>query len=219
MELINVSQTPFPGWSSAHRRTAAHLGCLNSASENAWNKANVYSPVLFILTNTISFYTAGGKEKGTKKKKRIFVLSELLSNVKNWKGEINSLRSGSRVKLAEKAISVLSILPLGLKSKPAPASTSSPSPRDADSLWHQSRCPTVLYATEYFRLGEAELRWAKSSWSEKNYPLQAMTFFIIKLDVRWANNFHLSASTETIYFCIFSCLTVHGLCGHICFHR
>lgn len=89
--LTNVSQTLFPGWFSAQKihSTTAHLSCLNSASENVWRRTNVCRPVLFILTNTISFYTSGGKEKGTKEKK-IFVFSQLLSNIENWKGTINS---------------------------------------------------------------------------------------------------------------------------------
>lgn len=53
--------------SSAQKIPAALLSCLNSASENVWNRGNVCSAMLFILTNTISFYTAGGGKQGEQK--------------------------------------------------------------------------------------------------------------------------------------------------------
>ena len=72
MQLTNVSQTQVAGWFSAHRLTTVYLFCLNSALENVWNTGNVYSPVLFILINTISFCTAGRKEKGIKNRESLF---------------------------------------------------------------------------------------------------------------------------------------------------
>lgn len=78
---------------------------------------NVFSPMLFVLTNTISFYTAGkisfytagGKEKGTTlthtrthhSTPHIIVLSKLLSDVYHWKGKINSHSSLEKQQLGE----------------------------------------------------------------------------------------------------------------------
>ena len=72
MQLTNVSQTQVAEWFSAYSLTTVYLFCLNSALEKVWNTGSVYSPVLFILANTISFCTAGRKEKGIKKRESSF---------------------------------------------------------------------------------------------------------------------------------------------------
>lgn len=169
--------------------TAVHFSCVNSASENVWNRGNVYSPVLFILINTISFYTAGRKEKGAiaattiKKKKweRIFVLSLLLSNVKTEQGKLTPiplLRSSSRVKLTGKAITVLFVLLLGLMPKPGQVHLKPFSQRSKIFL-----TPVRINCITCYKISEGSgHRWVKSSWGEKNYLVQTMAFFITKLD-------------------------------------
>ena len=72
MQLTNVSQTQVAEWFSAYSLTTVYLFCLNSALEKVWNTGSVYSPVLFILANTISFCTAGRKEKGIKRRESLF---------------------------------------------------------------------------------------------------------------------------------------------------
>lgn len=76
---------------------------------------------LFWQTQSL-FTLQEGERKGNK---TIFVLSQLLSNVKNWKGKINSHCFPAQQQQNEinwEAITVLFILLLGLKWKPAPES-------------------------------------------------------------------------------------------------
>ena len=100
MQLINVSQTQFAGWSSAYNFTAVHLYCLNSASENVWSTGNVYSPRAVYFDKHNLFSHCRRERKGDQRK-RISVLSPLLSNVTNRKGEIISHPSGEKQQQGE----------------------------------------------------------------------------------------------------------------------
>lgn len=163
-----MSPKQFLMWSSAHS-PAAHRSYLNSASENVWNRRNVCSPMLFIFTNTISFYTAGGKEKETKN--ICICFNQLLPNVKNWKGKIDFHRSCQQQQWDEmnyEGKHCPLVTSVGAKTKACSRVCLSPlSQRYRTSLTLDKMAKSILYAKNYFNLKAVGHRWAKSSHRRK----------------------------------------------------
>lgn len=125
------------------------------------NRGNVCKAVLFILTNTISFFTAGGTETGTKKKKKIFVLSQLLANVKNWEREINSSWSPSTRRIEWEGKPCALELPLGRNGSlfQTPPQALLPEPQ---GLSPPGKTPNPVVCCEAFQPGGVRHGWAKS---------------------------------------------------------
>lgn len=127
------------------------------------------------------------------------------------------LKRSSRMKLTGKAITVLFILLLGLKWMPIPESISSPTPREVQSLWHHSRCLSVLCATKHFNfhgemgVGEQNLAYRKNiqemPWhSLLRYWISVSKWFLSfnKHQPRLNLHFHMSNSLLPLWIYLLS---------------